>query len=261
MIISTRSVAPCPCQTPDYCMAGHLPSCPLHAPSSLRSLTIVAIGAAWRALARLLPIVLLLIASCAVEVQPIDAVAEASCPESTPSTDRRVVLLKTAARGLCTAAVIGPRELLTAAHCVGHGDAELVLDDGSAVPTDTDGVDPDGADAARLYLPTYRFDVEPLEIATRAPAAGEWLALIGFGCTHARERRLLGVKDPAVEDRARLANLPQERMGTAFGCTCPGDSGAPLIDGEGKIAGVHFGWSGAGDELYSIASLAFGGSR
>jgi hypothetical protein len=175
---------------------------------------------------------------------------------------------------LCTASLVAPHTLLTAAHCVMAQDNRGTLQPAAAAPQNlvfytgpstTAGLDPQRVFAsARVILPRgagfpFRAFVDsvhggslndddialvtlqrappmaPLRLANTAPAAGEGLMLVGYGT--------VGGSDGAGTKRAtrtRVAGLVDAYLlqaGSRWHGTCSGDSGGPALH-EGRIVGI-----------------------
>jgi hypothetical protein len=177
--------------------------------------------------------------------------------------DPAVVALAVGTTGLCTAALVSPRLLLTARHCVSRtveqvmcpaagvqilGDhdpkslAVLVGDDVASARVAARGaslVTPGGvtlcdADIAFVVLDAPVTWVKPLPIRLRGPSKGERLRAVGFGRTH--DGGPAGQK--LVREHVRVLSVTHAEFAVGE-ATCQGDSGGPALDEEtGEIAGV-----------------------
>ncbi len=156
------------------------------------------------------------------------------CSCAAVTADPRVLRLRKDGHPHCTAVVAGPLRVLTAAHCVmPMGDPfELQQDDGAPLEaTDTNTWEP-GVDLAFLHL--AKPAPETFTIATVAPARGDELLLIGYGCAGYQQTRVLHALEPGV----------------AVGKACHGDSGAPILNAAGDLVGIFAGWNSRGDIRY-----------
>lgn len=149
----------------------------------------------------------------------------------------------------CSAALIGPRAVLTAAHCLGEG-APTDLAVRFAPSLDGEGptiavtrgqlhpsFDPEtrAFDLALLVLESDA-PVEPLTLSEAGGAVGDRVTMFGFGGVSADdpvggERRSGSARIEAVE--------PNElRLSADPAMSCRGDSGGPVVDAEGAILAV-----------------------
>jgi hypothetical protein len=145
------------------------------------------------------------------------------------------------AAGFCTATLVSPTTVLTAAHCYDYesgpavGTFRMELCDGTVVEPATDwaltlpfsvGMPFGHADAAvvRLTSPVSHADIAPAPIATVGRYLGEEMTIYGYGC---------GDWEGGGSGQKRRQTL---RWGLPHWQTCEGDSGGPIFDSLGDIS-------------------------
>lgn len=138
---------------------------------------------------------------------------------------------------VCAGALVGDGSwVLTAAHCVQRPGARLpvTLSDGSAMDGKLFVVDRDN-DMALVRL-EKRAPFEPLAVADALPHEGESIFFVG------RRDRPVATQIVSVERLAPCPSLPAVPLVLHTGMKGrPGDSGAPVVDFDGRIVGLVHG--------------------
>lgn len=156
----------------------------------------------------------------------------------------------------CTATLLGPKTALVAAHCI-TGTAPYTFTVGGKSYV-VDKLKPHSGwktvkgmpdfptadwtfsihDIAIMILAEPVTNVKPLRIATKKPAVGAKVILVGFGGTgKSKADNMVGAIGKEFICYGTMAGM----KGTN-GLTCTGDSGGPTLimeDGEEKVLGVH----------------------
>ena len=201
--------------------------------------------------------------------RPASAIVGASSDASETVADSAVMVLQRSGpeAGFCTGLVVGPRAVLTAAHCVPPG-ADLRVHfknaAGASVLLPVAGVichpgyRPDAIakrersiDLAMVTLADplpERFRPATLS-ASGAAEVGERFTVAGFGLGREGEARTSGrLREVALAARAPLSDVllwaEDPSHGGAGACT--GDSGGPVLDGSGAVAALTLWSAGTG---------------
>lgn len=149
----------------------------------------------------------------------------------------------------CTATLVAPNALLTAAHCVYYSNADIgIWFDGVWYEADRwtwhPGYDPNpgnalglagNMDVAVVHLTSAVVGVAPMRLATQLPETDDVFRMVGFGESYAGE----GV----YKTKRTAAAVVGSTYGTWFAGTggsspCHADSGGPAIATDGTVIGV-----------------------
>jgi V8-like Glu-specific endopeptidase len=174
----------------------------------------------------------------------------------------------------CTATLVAPRAILSAAHCLGHtpdgpvSGMTFVIDgaDGRSAAFDVvrvhafgrwvEGDEPGWRSRdvalAELAHPVPSAAAAPMPLATRWPSWGSTLTVYGYGCTDRTTGDGGGIKrraDVRYNVFWSLGLSGRDRL-------CPGDSGGPLVDGaRGVVLGVNSGFIAGVDYWGDVPAL------
>ena len=220
--------------------------------------------------------ILFALAALAASAAPASAVVGPSREASANVAASIVMVLQRhgPAAGFCTGVVLGPRAVLTAAHCVPPGaDVRIHFRDAAGAPvllpvagvTRHPGYRADAiakrersVDLAVVTLP------DPLPSAFRAATlgaetgtvAGARFEIAGFGLAREGEPRTSGLlRVTGLSARTPLSDvlLWAEDPAHAGAGACTGDSGGPVFDAAGAVAALTL-WS-AGDGRRQCGAL------
>lgn len=134
----------------------------------------------------------------------------------------------------CTGVLVSKSEIMTAAHCV-HDDVRIEIGGVRYLATARWVGGPHGEDVALVELSSPLESAQPAAFATVAPRGGDALTLIGYGCT----------------DKQLARPVMRRWDGDGDGCTCHGDSGAPLFNSDGELVSIN--WAAGTPALVDVS--------
>ncbi len=147
----------------------------------------------------------------------------------------------------CTATLIAPNVLISAAHCFSYESRDQPGNYGNFEVNQSDGtvrrygidlyrsfsseLGADDVALARLREPVSPTVARPAPLARRAPASGGPLTVFGYGCTQ---------RNANTDWQKRKASFVQ---GASTSHLCPGDSGGPVFDdATGAVLRINSGY-------------------
>ena len=146
----------------------------------------------------------------------------------------------------CTATLVGPRLVVTAAHCLGYGTRNTPGRYGSFEIRRRSGdsqrfsieryvsygsnVGPDDVAIIRLATAVPAEVATPARLASVNPDAGAGVTIYGYGC----QRR--GTRSSWAKQKVRVT------WGRSSANLCPGDSGGPTMTDDGQVTRVNSGY-------------------
>lgn len=150
-------------------------------------------------------------------------------------------------RSRCTATVVGPRVLVTAAHCGTYGATSEFFYEGEKFsgtfePSPLYAIDKH--DLAVVVLDTPLKGAKPFSIGG-ASKLGMSLQMLGYGCTSKEmDRKTSGKLHSGMTEVTRISAFDYllVSMTPTGALLCPGDSGGPsfvTVDGKQRVIGVH----------------------
>lgn len=193
---------------------------------------------------------------CAYTLEATKPLVPCATPQMIETKESRLfpavgVLYLNGGRGLCTATLVAPDRLITAAHCVGHQSAIVES------PSDQVAFKPQGSlkrypavawwsssaekskngfldDVAIVLLAEPVPLVQPLRVASNYPADTSTLAVVGYGC-HVECTNEDGTRSHLGVGKKRAAFVPASsfvfsRYTSSKFWVCGGDSGGPVVD-------------------------------
>ncbi|NBT59578.1 S1 family peptidase [bacterium] len=181
---------------------------------------------------------------------------------------------------VCTATIVGPSTLLTAAHCVNQGrPVTIQTSEGAKQSSDIvllgSGVEGDPHDLALVYLSSPFLSQQTILPVASGANPGDQVLVVGYGCASSEAVNSTGIKrlgsnvvsdvndfvevsTPGVQIRAVVG--PENRAGVCFG-----DSGGPLlkqVGGQWAVVGVaHGAYNEAPGQVSQFVNLNHPGNR